>query len=887
MRKIGIILVLLMCGVAWGVAEPVYEYGDGAYSTQSAATTSQASNADGGITNTAAYAVRTAAVISASITIPTISSTQCTPVSIYNGYVYCIDDTKLMKTANYTNFTTIIDISQAGSILYDWYHSQSNGTVLQYAVVASDGAMYVAIGSIDAAVDGVASLGKLFKSSDGGSTWSEILHFHGGCPAYFEVSGSVITAGEYNAVARYTVDTGVAVYYSEDAGATFHNIFSLNSAGNFHIHNATVVSRGGVTEALVSVGDSGTSIYHIKKPANWTSGPWEPVTTVNATGEITATGAPTEILYDASTDSITCGGLEGLVGRIYLSDYTRDVLFHNYVPSGYGYGETNKSSAYQLLGNGTNYQWCHGINKIDGVWYAGILHYGLEQSGNTGLYASIDGYAWTCLWRAPTAGYVRNIVGLHGNYIIAQYGSTTSTRYLVAFPKPTVKNINTFVIAKGYQNKFGISNSNETTFGAWPSALYFAAGAGDQYTISRSTTVGLHGTDSMRIVPVYSKNISDASIVRSGWLNDFLPGDGQFVTMTLHAKVDSPVPLAWSIRPMCRGTTNRNIGNLTPLSKNWQKVTSTMYCATSGSVNDQQGFAIYCPSYASLTQAQIEATSIYVDCVSFRYETERYLSESEQFHASGTAANDYKYAAATSSINYTITGEWYPREGMLDFPAVDTVTTLPIVTGVFSDGGYVEFRWNRTDQKFELSDGSTTVALTPATIAAIEWRHWDCIKFAICSNGTNPVVYMYAPTNNFNETDADGILTFTATGVAGSKLLSSLRLGANAAGTNIGCGFIGNVRVFDSKLSASDVATVFNTVAPMRAGIPAVTDVRDGVSFDGANVGTLVLPAENKVEKDIQYGAGGTEFTGTSSTYTRASVPKFRPVSKSYYTKDN
>jgi len=48
------------------------------------------------------------------------------------------------------------------------------------------------------------------------------------------------------------------------------------------------------------------------------------------------------------------------------------------------------------------------------------------------------------------------------------------------------------------------------------------------------------------------------------------------------------------------------------------------------------------------------------------------------------------------------------------------------------------------------------------------------------------------------------------------------------------------------------------------ADVPAVRDVRDGVSYDGgALTGTLALPSATEVKLNVGYGADGTEFVGT------------------------
>ena len=54
----------------------------------------------------------------------------------------------------------------------------------------------------------------------------------------------------------------------------------------------------------------------------------------------------------------------------------------------------------------------------------------------------------------------------------------------------------------------------------------------------------------------------------------------------------------------------------------------------------------------------------------------------------------------------------------------------------------------------------------------------------------------------------------------------------------------------------------------------AASDVRSGVPIGGASVGTLVVPSEADVEVGVQYGASGTEFTGSlSSLPTTDSLP--------------
>lgn len=55
----------------------------------------------------------------------------------------------------------------------------------------------------------------------------------------------------------------------------------------------------------------------------------------------------------------------------------------------------------------------------------------------------------------------------------------------------------------------------------------------------------------------------------------------------------------------------------------------------------------------------------------------------------------------------------------------------------------------------------------------------------------------------------------------------------------------------------------YRLAANTLAQLIALTNIRNGIGRGDGGTGTVTLPAEEDVEATVQYGAGGTEFTGT------------------------
>lgn len=78
-----------------------------------------------------------------------------------------------------------------------------------------------------------------------------------------------------------------------------------------------------------------------------------------------------------------------------------------------------------------------------------------------------------------------------------------------------------------------------------------------------------------------------------------------------------------------------------------------------------------------------------------------------------------------------------------------------------------------------------------------------------------------------------------------------------------------DVEVLDGDRQYLAGQAYINAEAATAPDYPIETDVRDGIDYDSGNLtGNLTSPAEGDVEAGVQYGANGTEFTGTLATTT-------------------
>lgn len=152
--------------------------------------------------------------------------------------------------------------------------------------------------------------------------------------------------------------------------------------------------------------------------------------------------------------------------------------------------------------------------------------------------------------------------------------------------------------------------------------------------------------------------------------------------------------------------------------------------------------------------------------------------------------------------NWTISFLWRPESSWREIHG-----TLPIATVRLLDNSYATLSYeatydgsdNRVGGQFVLTDGVNTITIT----ADAGWLFADVLKFAIVhEDGVGVTLYV--------ETPAEGTLNESNGSMVFNDYLHFVQFSANASGEVKGLGAYGDVKFYDSNLSAADVQKIFD-----------------------------------------------------------------------------
>jgi hypothetical protein len=192
----------------------------------------------------------------------------------------------------------------------------------------------------------------------------------------------------------------------------------------------------------------------------------------------------------------------------------------------------------------------------------------------------------------------------------------------------------------------------------------------------------------------------------------------------------------------------------------------------------------------------------YVDAVEY-YVVPGELYTGKPYDA-GDSASEIKLTDALLAGNaWTVTGLWCPMTA--DKCLLVNTYDLNIISVGSISGGYIDLRWDNSDQKFTLYDGSTNISHASNTYTPF---FQDLVAFAIIGDSTGSLCYIHDPLNG---------LYVIGSGESAPLLRkpSIVRLGSDNA-NNVDIGSFANIRVFNEKLSESEVETVFDSVSRMK-----------------------------------------------------------------------
>lgn len=475
--------------------------------------------------------------------------------------------------------------------------------------------------------------------------------------------------------------------------------------------------------------------------------------------------------------------------------------------------EANRMGPYfygaKALVGSTAYPAFNGVYAYNGVLYAGAYTYSTIISPNGGLYASLDGSNWVAIWRDENSRNFHTIAGIYSfggdNYIVSNcYTMGTVKNFIRLIKVPTIQLRQAVWVEKGWTNLYCPNNIDYTSEG---DLLAWFPYTGSEGIWSNETTGGLHGNKCLKWVP--SPGQTTASYRRTLQLQasypSLYPPQNSLVSISVWARGGVGMTKDWQIRFF------RYVDSdyfpcyslYTYLSNDWKQIITTGYMnGTSATFN--YNYYICITDENTIGAAQRANAAMYFDGFSICADTDRWRSYSHTFFPTGGTDNgvfkDEFISIPVSHVktDWTITFDWFPKEGWSNF-----IADFPIASILGSQGKYMNLVWDVSLKQFNLSDGDANSLNTTITY---QWAHYDQLKFALVSDGTNTILYTYDPNNGITGK------TMTSVRLSSGAVPINLKLGTKNDESNVGCGLYTNVRIYDSALAAADVNVVFNTV---------------------------------------------------------------------------
>jgi hypothetical protein len=613
----------------------------------------------------------------------------------------------------------------------------------------------------------------LFRSTDGGQSWTRVLNMVYGYPAQFSYGGideAYIVLGEYGPKGTSTGSRNV--YLSSDYGATWEKIYTAQPANNRHIHTCQFDPlRPDHTKIYVSEGDSSDALFYSIEKINdvWSAG-----------GLLPVTGQP--------TSSVVAGpyilwGADGNKPFIMRHDTANDTFaiamnMPYFISTNPGYYNTTYGNLY-----------CFQITKSEGLYYAVA-----EDTGNLdsryGIYVSSDGQNWTALARpvfSQPGGYHFIAGVLNGLLFVAKKGNGPIGE---VFEAPTVSTIATSPAETALVNhcpgdnvSFEGENYDKTATGF--SADNCITG------MARTDEESLFGSYSLRLTAKYAgiKTYGRFYLPRTSNFG-FTPGAGDYVTVSFWMKSKIPwstyKDVTWNMDKSTNAPVSISSSIATVLPNEWTKY--SVVCKITG---DFTGHWLRpWVAFNGFTPQDTQDWYIYIDGISYLASTKMSYEFTETLNGSQNQA--YQIGTELTGNAWTASFTWHPgfiwRQSRAGNIGIATIRD--------EQGTNLDVYWSQSDQKYYVTNYVDILVSTQTYTPAL----YDNVNVAIVGTSAGTRIYIFDPVN--------GLISLGE----GTNLMMekpvTLFLGGTGTDTRIGA--FSRVCVYNEALSALEILGSFH-----------------------------------------------------------------------------
>jgi hypothetical protein len=720
--------------------------------------------------------------------------------------------------------------------------------------------------------DGTTPLGKIWRSTDAGATWTLVYSTPAGIFRHVDIVGNILACGTYLAPVQQTRTVGatgpVDVLVFDDVTAatatllatqpvattlwtcTHLNVDGVSTATAHHIHSAKLLPN--TTSGLVD----GTRVLVLHG-----DGP-SPDGTVLASGMTVYTRSAVGQAWDGGTAILACthtgqapGGLGGMVidgadlfvgneaagtpwPQVLAYDWTtfaqkvrlniaRGNEAHNLASNGTATGYT-----YAAADAGNSYA-CRQVFSAGGLLYAGMYSYSPpnDPGQGPGLWVSADhGISWACVWSVPyndtNQGPYRLFGVLHGFLV----GNTFPTAESLTFwPAPAAAAVHALRVEMAGSNR--LLTADVSQFASTNGNAYASGG-----TASWDETGGYDGGGALKFVPTGDTGaaVYFPHWTQSGAEHGFIvtAGEKLFIRMKIRTLAAWPNQAMIIVRADdYNGTPGILLGDCgQPMSAGeW-----TEYWAEGVAVGGDGTLAhtAYLHVIVSYPTGQGTNATIWIDDVQVSADANSWLPLSYQVGGTARTAEVVDLSMGGAGAEWSMRLLWRPAGIGWASVGVD----LPIAAFMDAGGHYVEIYWGYADGKVYAKVNGGDAIAGPV----FQWHQHDAIQLLYVSRSA-ATLYTSDPVNGT-----------VATAIAGGALpyATYCRLASNAPGDSHGMGLFADGSVYNRSLTAAEATVLLATAI---AGI-------DGKAF--ATNGAIVLP----FSMTLAASRAATALTGQGGT---------------------
>ncbi|HBX15765.1 MAG: Large repetitive protein [Candidatus Magasanikbacteria bacterium GW2011_GWC2_41_17] len=669
---------------------------------------------------------RTQSVTASSFAVPVLVNTGARMLNILNSVSSVVqlapgNGLKLLLT-NYNDAST--DLLVISSSTFPGYISGDNPAAFIETTYDGETAWLMWIGNHNSG-----SLNtNVYRSINNGATWNRVQNLPNVAPPpdsqSIAINNGTVVWGEYVDGPSFSHPR---FYMSEDGGTSWNNDTPIYQENDYlsHTHQLSFKPND-PTKIYAIFGDNSSWAERID--LNSSTGQWE------KTKDNHGLGLFIDSMVPFANGKILTTGFGG-VGSVDESTWQETPKVFFPMP----WRSDVKYQYQQPSGTGTSIRRL-ALDESNGILYGAMNSYSTPPNSNLsqGIYISADyGDTWTSIYRTPTNWGFRWASFLNDRVYLESEGGIYRMNKIKASTVNSLRldnNIPNTITLR--QNTTFIDSSGNSSIGNWanysgslgPATLEVASGGIDDSGYNLHMVTGGPSVD----------GASGRNLIKLGPLSSVLtspPANGSqsYYLMKFWARSPNYASNYNPIRAYLFGSAGIFTTLYVRPTDTWQEFIVAGQLSASD-LNASLNFMVR----ADKTSGTNQVFDVYFDDFQLYFSNTPLDPKTWNILPNLPNVNESYYTDYNiNSDNWSLGFDWIgPAYDEYGGGTLLTVKDIP-------ESHYLKINWNAASQKYELTDGITTVS----TIVTYKRLHFDLTRFYLVSNGTDALLYIIDPVN--------------------------------------------------------------------------------------------------------------------------------------------